>query len=206
MPRRMHAAGEGQRKSGVVGQAVPRGPRRRLGQGRPAAAVRHARHRLCSPGAGSPARGLLSMYSNTVLHASSTRPPTMAHASPHNIGIQQLYIFAVCLNIEQELREVVGEVATASVATGVLGVGGNKGAVAIGFTLHRRRVAFLASHFAAHQVRAAAGNAPAWKGRRMHRSRCLTGSCWLHGPCTPGTVAHLVKCTQMATGINTGNI
>jgi hypothetical protein len=42
-------------------------------------------------------------------------------------------------------------------------------------------------------VRAAAGNAPAWKGRRMHRSRCLTGSCWLHGPCTPGTVAHPVN-------------
>lgn len=52
----------------------------------------------------------------------------------------------------QVLREVVGEVATASVATGVLGVGGNKGAVALGFTLHRRRVAILASHFAAHQV------------------------------------------------------
>jgi hypothetical protein len=53
----------------------------------------------------------------------------------------------------QELREVLGEVSTASVATGVLGVGGNKGAVAIGFTLHRRRLAFLASHFAAHQAR-----------------------------------------------------
>ena len=47
---------------------------------------------------------------------------------------------------------MLGEVSTASVATGVLGVGGNKGAVAIGFTLHRRRLAFLASHFAAHQV------------------------------------------------------
>lgn len=53
----------------------------------------------------------------------------------------------------QELQDSLGEVATASVATGVLGVGGNKGAVALGFTLHRRRVAFLASHFAAHQVR-----------------------------------------------------
>ena len=48
---------------------------------------------------------------------------------------------------------MLGEVSTASVATGVLGVGGNKGAVAIGFTLHRRRLAFLASHFAAHQAR-----------------------------------------------------
>ncbi len=52
---------------------------------------------------------------------------------------------------------MVGEVASASVATGVLGVGGNKGAVALGFTLHRRRVAFIASHFAAHQARTRSG-------------------------------------------------
>jgi hypothetical protein len=88
----------------------------------------------------------------------------VAHASSHGVG--QCYTFAVCLDIAQELREVLGEVATASVATGVLGVGGNKGAVAIGFTLHRRRVAFLASHFAAHQVRSAPGSAlPVRPGR-----------------------------------------
>jgi len=40
------------------------------------------------------------------------------------------------------------------VACGVLGVGGNKGAVAVGFTLHRRKFAVVCSHFAAHQVRA----------------------------------------------------
>jgi len=45
-------------------------------------------------------------------------------------------------------------VSTASVACGVLGVGGNKGAVAVGFTLHRRKFAVVCSHFAAHQVRA----------------------------------------------------
>ena len=51
-----------------------------------------------------------------------------------------------------------GEVSTASIACGVLGVGGNKGAVAVSFSLHRRRIAFVCSHFAAHQVRR---NAPA---------------------------------------------
>ena len=45
-----------------------------------------------------------------------------------------------------------GEVATASVACGVLGVGGNKGAVAVEFTVFRRKVAVVCSHFAAHQV------------------------------------------------------
>ena len=55
------------------------------------------------------------------------------------------------------LREYIGEVATASVACGVLGVGGNKGAVAVEFTLHRRKVAVVCSHFAAHQVCTSAG-------------------------------------------------
>ncbi len=45
-----------------------------------------------------------------------------------------------------------GEVSTASIACGVLGVGGNKGAVAVSFSLYRRRIAFVCSHFAAHQV------------------------------------------------------
>jgi hypothetical protein len=46
----------------------------------------------------------------------------------------------------------IGEVGTASVACGVLGMGGNKGAVAVSFSLFRRRLAFVCSHFAAHQV------------------------------------------------------
>ena len=46
----------------------------------------------------------------------------------------------------------MGEVATTCVTCGVMGVGGNKGAVAISFSLMRRRVMVVASHFAAHQV------------------------------------------------------
>lgn len=49
--------------------------------------------------------------------------------------------------------------ATASVACGVLGVGGNKGAVAVEFSLFRHKVALLCSHFAAHQGAVEARNA-----------------------------------------------
>jgi hypothetical protein len=38
------------------------------------------------------------------------------------------------------------------VACGVMGYGGNKGAAAISFSLFRRRVVLVSSHFAAHQV------------------------------------------------------
>jgi hypothetical protein len=48
--------------------------------------------------------------------------------------------------------QVMGEVSTASVACGVLGVGGNKGAVAVSFTMQRCKCAAICSHFAAHQV------------------------------------------------------
>ena len=51
------------------------------------------------------------------------------------------------------LQEHVGSVSTASVACGVLGVGGNKGGVAVSFTLYRRRLCCVCSHFAAHQVK-----------------------------------------------------
>ena len=54
--------------------------------------------------------------------------------------------------LQASVQGRIGEVSTASVATGVLGVGGNKGAVAVSFTLCRRRFACVCSHFAAHQV------------------------------------------------------
>ena len=46
----------------------------------------------------------------------------------------------------------VGELATSSVGCGVGGFGGNKGAAAVSFTLFRRRLILVSSHFAAHQV------------------------------------------------------
>lgn len=51
-----------------------------------------------------------------------------------------------------ELEPHIGEVCTASVACGVMGYGGNKGAAAVSFSLFRRRLVLVSSHFAAHQV------------------------------------------------------
>ena len=63
----------------------------------------------------------------------------------------------VLVYARNHLRSSIGEVTTASVACGVLGVGGNKGAVAVEFSVHRRRIAVVCSHFAAHQVGRPAG-------------------------------------------------
>lgn len=63
------------------------------------------------------------------------------------------------------------QVTTASVACGVLGVGGNKGAVAVEFSVHRRKIAVVCSHFAAHQVRVG-GFVPC-------DLKCYLG--WMHG-------------------------
>lgn len=56
------------------------------------------------------------------------------------------------LTLTALLQGALGEVRTASVACGVLGVGGNKGAAAVAFSLFRRQIACVCSHFAAHQV------------------------------------------------------
>lgn len=67
-------------------------------------------------------------------------------------GVREKPQFSSAVLTLTELQGRIGEVSTASVATGVLGVGGNKGAVAVSFTLCRRRFACVCSHFAAHQV------------------------------------------------------
>lgn len=67
------------------------------------------------------------------------------------IGLRQMSGILVVAFCRTQLSRHVGELASASVACGVLGVGGNKGAAAINFTVYRRRFVFLCSHFAAHQ-------------------------------------------------------
>ena len=68
------------------------------------------------------------------------------------MGTRQLCGILVCVFARVELRPVIGEVATAHVTTGVLGNrGGNKGAVALRFSLWRRTFTVITSHFAAHQ-------------------------------------------------------
>ncbi|RMZ54465.1 hypothetical protein APUTEX25_002041, partial [Auxenochlorella protothecoides] len=75
------------------------------------------------------------------------------------VGLRQLSGMLVLAYARHDLKEWLGEVATASVACGVLGVGGNKGAVAVEFSLFRHKVALLCSHFAAHQGAVEARNA-----------------------------------------------
>eukprot|EP00882_Tetradesmus_deserticola_P033897 GHRQ01038759.1.p2 GENE.GHRQ01038759.1~~GHRQ01038759.1.p2 ORF type:complete len:138 (+),score=36.48 GHRQ01038759.1:427-840(+) len=69
------------------------------------------------------------------------------------VSLRQMSGMLVMVFVRAELEPHIGEVATASVACGVLGYGGNKGAVAVTFSLFRRRVVVVSSHFAAHQVR-----------------------------------------------------
>ncbi len=69
----------------------------------------------------------------------------------HQVGLRQLSGMLIVAFARNNLRGHIGEIATASVACGVLGVGGNKGAVAVEFTLHRQKFAVVCSHFAAHQ-------------------------------------------------------
>ncbi|KAI8465810.1 MAG: Endonuclease/exonuclease/phosphatase [Monoraphidium minutum] len=75
------------------------------------------------------------------------------------VGLRQMSGIIVVTYVRSELRRHVGEVAAAAVACGVMGVGGNKGAAALSFSLMRRRVVVVASHFAAHQDKVQSRNA-----------------------------------------------
>ncbi|EFJ50943.1 hypothetical protein VOLCADRAFT_88385, partial [Volvox carteri f. nagariensis] len=67
------------------------------------------------------------------------------------VALRQMSGLVIVVFCRAELQQHVGEVATANVACGVMGVGGNKGAVAVSMSVFRRRVMFVCSHFAAHQ-------------------------------------------------------
>ncbi|GLC43102.1 hypothetical protein PLESTM_001431000 [Pleodorina starrii] len=69
------------------------------------------------------------------------------------VALRQMSGLVIVVFCRRELAQHVGEVATANVACGVMGVGGNKGAVAVSMSVFRRRVMFVCSHFAAHQER-----------------------------------------------------
>ncbi|KAG2453429.1 hypothetical protein HYH02_001652 [Chlamydomonas schloesseri] len=69
------------------------------------------------------------------------------------VGLRQMSGMLAMVFCRTELMPHVGEVATASVPCGVMGVGGNKGAVAVSMSVYRRRIMFVCSHFAAHQER-----------------------------------------------------
>ncbi|UPQ98747.1 inositol polyphosphate phosphatase [Chloropicon primus] len=69
----------------------------------------------------------------------------------HRVGTRQLSGILLGVYVRDHLKTAVGEVDTCSVARGVMGVGGNKGTVAVSLSIYRRKFLFLCSHFAAHQ-------------------------------------------------------
>lgn len=69
----------------------------------------------------------------------------------YNVSMRQLSGMLVMVFAKSDLSPSLGEVHTTSVACGILGVGGNKGAVAVHLSLYRHRFVFVCSHFAAHQ-------------------------------------------------------
>eukprot|EP00892_Ulva_mutabilis_P009120 jgi/Ulvmu1/6580/UM003_0217.1 len=66
-------------------------------------------------------------------------------------GLRQMSGLLLCVFVRRAMSANVANAATGVVACGVGGFGGNKGAVAVGFQLFRRRVLIMNSHFAAHQ-------------------------------------------------------
>ena len=68
-----------------------------------------------------------------------------------SVSLRQLSGMLVMVYAQSNLSRSLGEVKTTAVACGILGVGGNKGAVAVHLSLHRHRMVFVCSHFAAHQ-------------------------------------------------------
>eukprot|EP00890_Picochlorum_soloecismus_P001963 jgi/Picsp_1/2768/NSC_00996-R1_type i inositol- -trisphosphate 5-phosphatase 12-like len=69
----------------------------------------------------------------------------------YNVSLRQLSGMLIAVFAKKDLMYNLGDIHTSSVACGILGVGGNKGAVGVQLTLYRHRFAFICSHFAAHQ-------------------------------------------------------
>ncbi|KAK3240243.1 hypothetical protein CYMTET_49905 [Cymbomonas tetramitiformis] len=75
------------------------------------------------------------------------------------VGLRQMSGMLVAVFARRRLMPHISEPQTSSVACGLLGVGGNKGAVAMRFMMFRRMVCIVCSHFAAHQGAVAKRNA-----------------------------------------------
>lgn len=83
----------------------------------------------------------------------------LGESSWRRVALRQMSGIIVLVYVRAELAPAAGEVATACVACGVMGVGGNKGGAAVSFSLFRRRIAAVAAHLAAHQEMVEARNA-----------------------------------------------
>ena len=69
------------------------------------------------------------------------------------VAMRQMSGLLLCVYSRRAMCSNVANTATGVVACGVGGFGGNKGAVAVSFSLFGQRVLVMNSHFAAHQVR-----------------------------------------------------
>lgn len=68
------------------------------------------------------------------------------------VNLRQMSGIIIYAFARSKFQPYIGNLSSSSVGTGVMGFGGNKGAVAVAFTLYRRRIVVVCSHFAAHQV------------------------------------------------------
>jgi hypothetical protein len=66
-------------------------------------------------------------------------------ASKHLVGL------SLCVYVKRALFAEVSDIATETVGVGIMGVGGNKGAVGIRFNMYNSSFCFINSHLAAHQ-------------------------------------------------------
>jgi len=72
--------------------------------------------------------------------------------SKHLVGL------SLCVYVRRALFPEVAEVSAETVGVGIMGVGGNKGAVGIRFNLYNSSLCFINSHLAAHQHNSAGRN------------------------------------------------
>lgn len=82
-------------------------------------------------------------------HEEEKADPTQRWEKVHMRQMSGIIIYAFA---RSKFQPYIGNLSSSSVGTGVMGFGGNKGAVAVAFTLYRRRIVVVCSHFAAHQV------------------------------------------------------
>lgn len=108
--------------------------------------------------------GSLAAYLKTASSNGESAPIFRAvteHLGPGFVMVRALMMWQIGLAVyvRAELASGVREVTVSQEATGILGVGQNKGAVAIGVDYLGTRLLFLGSHLAAHMKHHAARNA-----------------------------------------------
>ena len=68
------------------------------------------------------------------------------------VQLKQMWEIRLLLIAHDDVRDHIEVLDTATEATGIGGVGGNKGGVGIALTIHRTTMCFVTAHLAAHQV------------------------------------------------------